>query len=147
MFIVLETPTSGLHVRAFNNAVQFIAEWQRVYAEGEPSPAPIELRIVGPTFSGSVPMMTSALAALVKPLSIASLVVVSGSATDDGNAEKFDALCRAGRPQLVNCSYGSAMHSNHDTAFGLLRYLDHVSPSWLPAGVGLRGLRGGPRRR
>ncbi|HXI27694.1 MAG TPA: hypothetical protein VNG89_04715 [Vicinamibacterales bacterium] len=70
--LVSETPTSGIHQDAFRRAVRIQDAWQR--AGGR-----LEVRVMGPTFSGSVPSLKNALARLdPQP---ASIRIVSGAAT------------------------------------------------------------------
>jgi hypothetical protein len=140
VLIALETATSGLHVAAFENAARFILLWQeRTDKALKKDPAGVfrELRIVGPTFSGSVDFMVGSLLRLAntepRPQ---SLRVISGSATADSNPAKLKSLC--GRlSELQDCSYATAMHSNGETVSRLCTFLSGMNPSWVPRRVGV----------
>ena len=127
----LETATSGLHVSAFDSAARFIADWQRAQ-HAEP-----ELRIMGPTFSGSMHVMVDSLSRLSAEACIRQVHVVSGSATRDENAADFAGFCHRANLGDDACTYASAMHPNRQTLYGLYRQLQRMHPSWLPGRVAL----------
>ena len=99
VLIVGETPTAGVHVTQFENAVEFIKEttgvvdlgsgkdWRK-NASQEPG-----LRIVGPMFSGSMPSLTKVLkcGGFAKPKPCYPLVSIhSGSVSSRDDILKFD---------------------------------------------------------
>jgi hypothetical protein len=133
VLIALETATSGLHTRAFENAGRFIAQWQRLTND-----ALKELRVVGPTFSGSVDFMTASLARLTADARFDRLRVISGSATGDSNSSKFRTLCIGlADPLRAHCSYASAMHTTWATMNRLYEFFIRMNPSWYPGRVAI----------
>ena len=143
VLITLETATSGLHVAAFENAARFILRWKERSDStlgADPKNVYRELRIVGPTFSGSVDFMVASLHRIAETERPQSIRVISGSATANENPAKFRTLCNAlnGRKDWKgDCSYASAMHSNWTTVRRLCEFLRGMNPSWVPGRVGI----------
>ena len=84
VFVVPETPTAGVHLPAFNAALDTIAQWSRTDA------APDEpVLVLGPYFSGG---SHSIARALVNVRRKADVRIISGSATKDDNTQVFGEL-------------------------------------------------------
>lgn len=80
LFLVGETPTSGIHKVAFQNALQQIGELAGWSRSGDQKPV-AALRIVGPTFSGSADSLAILLNAWINEYVAPPIVrIVSGSA-------------------------------------------------------------------
>ena len=90
VFVVSETPTNGIHERAFLKAADYIIKWQRV-AWPRPGPAGsgerYTLRVLGPNYSGASPSLRRALDTLLAahrdpPVNVR---ILSGTATGSTN--------------------------------------------------------------
>lgn len=88
VFLVGETPTSGVNKTAFVNAAEFIL----ARAPNQP------LRVLGPRFSGSVDSYKIALNALERNAGYAGATLISGSATRAANKEDFDLISTLEKP-------------------------------------------------
>ncbi|QDU60317.1 hypothetical protein Pan216_11560 [Planctomycetes bacterium Pan216] len=93
VFLVGESPTIGIHKKAFQRAVDLICRWQEFEADNkllgikspeEPLPPPF-LRVVGPTFSGSADSLAIAIRSIRERFDVKkdrpNFRVISGSAT------------------------------------------------------------------
>ncbi len=89
IFRVGETPTSGVSKTALFNAARFI------YAR---SAEPVELKILGPRFSGSVPSYRRALEGLLSDPKYGGVHFVTGSATREDNHADLKSLALSGKP-------------------------------------------------
>jgi hypothetical protein len=79
VFLVFETATGGVHQVAFRRAVWTIAQWCECAAA---------VRVIGPTFSGSIQSLGRAIAQARADLErILSYRIVTGAATSGQNAE------------------------------------------------------------
>ncbi len=104
LFLVGETPTSGIHKTAFRNALnQFAAlpDWLVEKPEGQPIP---KIRLLGPTFSGSASSLAIALKSwmdlfLATKKHRPEVRIISGSATA---IDKEEFLSRVGSSGEVN---------------------------------------------
>ena len=61
VLVALETPTAGLHTRAFRSALALNAEWRRQTETAQASEKPEPLRILGPAFSGTATSLKATL--------------------------------------------------------------------------------------
>lgn len=124
VLLALETPTSGVHRTALRNAIRFIREWNRCAAADAPDQ---ELRVLGPTFSGS----SLSVALTLRDLGAQDLAaftnirVMSGSATADENASVFRAIA----PR--NTSFQAALPPTSETRRIMADYLGRMNPDWL----------------
>jgi hypothetical protein len=120
-FLVFETPTQGIHLDAFRQAVVFADRWRN----GQPG----TLKILGPTFSGTsrslrIGLTNAARGGLLKN---ADVQVVSGSATSPSNKAIIEGTGEggggsAGGPQ-VKVSYAATVLSSQDLLFGIVQHL------------------------
>jgi hypothetical protein len=88
--LVFETPTAGVHVRALAKAVRLAARWyeseQTADRCGAGNGEDVScIRILGPTFSGTVESMAHAIDMAKSALGKQQVWIVSGSATDPSN--------------------------------------------------------------
>ena len=88
LFLVFETATSGVHQEAFRQAVWTLAQWT------EDQVTPPEVRVVGPTFSGSIPSLGRAMESIRSSLPHPNIRyrVVTGSATNAGNRAQLASI-------------------------------------------------------
>jgi len=89
VFLVGETPTSGVSKTALDRAARFILAR---------SAQPATLRILGPRFSGSVPSYRRAIEQLFLEPRYAGVRFVTGSATNAENRGNLEALGLGGKP-------------------------------------------------
>jgi hypothetical protein len=92
VLITPETPTFGIHKRAFLASVALAAAWGRAEpSDGAPFDHP--LLILGPSFSGSTPSLMLALDAAARREAAGPpfprVRIISGSATNAGNQERL----------------------------------------------------------
>jgi hypothetical protein len=136
-FLVFETPTQGVHLGAFREAVRFVHEWNRavkLVAEklgkksaekpGEESP----LKILGPTFSGSSPSLRIALRDAERRKLLPSRVrVISGSATNPDNKPIIENAVPVedGAPKRV--TFEATVLSSHAMLEGVVEHLKKLS--------------------
>ena len=91
VLLVTETPTAGLHQQAFDRAVRVVHDW-------DPDRSPI--RIVGPSFSGTVPSLVSAMRQAQSDMGI-TFNVMTGVATAPDNRRQIEA---------TGASFGATIH-------------------------------------
>lgn len=121
-FLVFETPTQGVHIAAFREAVRFIRQWHG--DDGTP------LKILGPTFSGTSPSLRIALRdAEQKTLLPTRVRVISGSATSPNNKPIIEDAVAPGRVE-----YAATVLSNRDMLEGVIDHLQKLDPE-LPRGL------------
>jgi hypothetical protein len=111
VLLVFETPTEGLHLGAFKKAVAFLQSW--------PPTANRELKVLGPTFSGTSPSLRVAL----QQTDVSALVanagarVVTGTATSPSNKS----LIESANPDHVR--FSALVTSNQDMLLAAVRRL------------------------
>jgi hypothetical protein len=120
VLLVLETPTTGVHRKSLANAIDFIYRWS---STKDPN-APSTLRIVAPTFSGSIPSL--ALELKPWPRFFSSVSVVTGSAMADVNP----AIVAAIAPGI---KYEAAVQPTSAEMNALSGALGRMNPGW-PSG-------------
>ena len=101
VLLVLETPTAGPHPRALANAIGLQRELDRVrQAPSRPS-LPLDLQILGPTFSGSIDPLIAVLddEHVLSPLRV---YVTTGSANATDNPRKMQRTFIASYRQFVS---------------------------------------------
>ena len=81
--LVFETPTAGIHQEAFAEAVRIASRWDETAT----------LRVLGPTFSGAIASLSSAMAAFPD----ARFRIVTGSATNPQNVS----IRRGSKPRVT----------------------------------------------
>ncbi len=86
VFLVYETATAGVHQEALGHAVATTLRWERLQQ------AAPEVRLLGPTYSGSVSSIRRVLAAHVGGGSDARVRIVSGGATSAGNRAALEGV-------------------------------------------------------
>jgi hypothetical protein len=131
VFIVAETPTSGIHEQAFLTAAGIVAAW---HAEDG-----YALRVLGPTFSGSAPSLRRAIQTFldVAPRRPATVRVLSGTATRRANQglltfqwpEKDDV--RSARvPAPVQVSFAATVRADDVMLHTLHDHLAEINEQW-----------------
>jgi hypothetical protein len=75
VFLVYETATGGVHQEALAHAIATSSDWQKLQGRAEP------VRVLGPTYSGSIASIRRVLAEQVRRDSTLVMRVVSGGAT------------------------------------------------------------------
>lgn len=117
-FLVFETPTQGVHLEAFREAIRFVNAWSPEKSS--------TLKILGPTFSGTSPSLRIALRDAEHQGLLPSRVrVISGSATSPGNEALIeDAVVEPGRV----VEYAATVLSNRDMLQGVLDHLQKLNP-------------------
>ena len=100
VFVAGETPTSGVQKAALLKAVQYMG------ALGGNSGGSKQIRILGPTFSGSLEPLKADLAVLLKRDSTLSFHVVSGTASN------YDAITEFKNPPRADTHYESAVEND-----------------------------------
>jgi hypothetical protein len=88
VFVVGEEPTSGVHKRQFENAAQWIKKLQQ-RPPGGSSPPEHPVKILGPTFSGSLPSLADLLAEHEIDAGGKDLSIYSGGITSDAMVRWF----------------------------------------------------------
>jgi hypothetical protein len=116
VLLVGETPTKGVHKKALRNTIEF----SKPVTESGP------IRIIGPTYSGSVTSLRSVLADLETTENY-SFDLVSGTATNPNNESLLttplaDSQAKAGIP----VKYRSTSAGDDDTRKALRHYLDNT---------------------
>ena len=88
LFLVFETATSGVHQEAFRQAIWTLAHWMEDHV------TPPEVRVVGPTFSGSIPSLGRAMESIRSALPNPNIRyrVITGSATNAGNRAQLASI-------------------------------------------------------
>ena len=115
-FLVFETPTQGVHLEAFREALRFINAW----SPDKTSP----LKILGPTFSGTSPSLRIALRdADQQGLLPLRVRVISGSATSVNNKPIIEDAVGPGRVE-----YAATVLSNRDMLQGVVEHLQKLGP-------------------
>jgi hypothetical protein len=94
LFLVPETPVAGIHAAPFVSAIEFARDWMPVHTAAAGG-AGADIRILGPSFSGSTPSMVRALRdahdlLLTRTPTSTSVTIISGGATVDKNRELFE---------------------------------------------------------
>jgi len=120
VLLVLETPTSGVHRVALQNAIRFIRSWNRYV-----STKPRRLLVLGPTFSGSALSMANTLGDKNDGFAgdFQSISVVSGSATADENLETFKSFA-------PNVEYSATVQPTSKIRNAMAAFLQGMNPSW-----------------
>lgn len=127
LLLVTETPTQGLHERAFLEAVRLIDAWQT---------APFELRVLGPGFSGTSDSLRGAIARAVNESSrhITGVHVLSGTATSRPNAERLNVdlapTSRMTKAGLVPVRYEATVRADDAMLHALHDHLIEINPAW-----------------
>jgi hypothetical protein len=112
VFLVGETPTSGVEVRPFNSALQGI---NSLSGKKIPGSSPPRIDIVGPNFSGSLQQLIPVIEAVAGDF---QLKFVSGMVTSEQEIIAFrEALCRNGsdRAAFRDCSRHGSLDVVVDT--------------------------------
>ena len=132
VFLAFETATSGIHALGLRRAIWMAADWS--YWQCRRSGArcdSAEIRILGPTFSGSIVSLGNAINAVTthfgQPLTYR---IVSGSATGAHNQSLIGRVAAAGIPpgRLRGLTYRTTVLSDGDLFPVLDRYLStHLS--------------------
>jgi hypothetical protein len=84
VLVVGETPTGGLHKKQFQNALDMVRQIRATIQGEEP------LRILGPTFSGSLESLQRELPEATKLLPFSEAYIYSGTATDAASMHAFE---------------------------------------------------------
>jgi len=96
VFIVAELPTGGINQAQFENAVAWIQQLGGLPAKGQ-------LKILGPTFSGSLPSLSRAIHSSKLELLETSFVISSGTVSSEKSIDWFNKqLTRADSFQTAN---------------------------------------------
>jgi hypothetical protein len=111
LLLVFETPTNGVHQVAFQRAARTAFAW---------NPA-ADVRVLGPTYSGSIPSLGRA---MVSSGVHAPYRVVTGSATSPRNRERLQAIVGAGAS-----TYRSTVLTDDDLQSAMFSFLDERFPS------------------
>ena len=117
VLLVLETPTTGVHRKSLANAIDFIYRWSSTKNPDTPA----TLRVVAPTFSGSIPSL--ALELKHWPGSPSAVSLVTGSAMADANP----AIVAAIAPGI---KYEAAVQPTLAEMGALGRTLGRMNPDW-----------------
>jgi hypothetical protein len=134
LFLVGETPTSGIHRLAFQNTlwqIEHLAGWAETKTQ-PPSPEDLNkspLRIVGPTFSGSAVSLAMGLNSWLCEYTASpppEVKVVSGSATA---IKKQDFLKMVGQPGV---SFHSTVVTDEEARKAFIKYLSGADSKITP---------------
>jgi hypothetical protein len=129
IFVVGETPTAGIHIPAFYDALDQIAAWDET--SSRPADQGATVAILGPTFSGASDSLRRAMlrwhsitrsrAFGNRPL---TFKVISGSATADSNKKTLSYVesPAAGSP-LCEITFSATVNSDSSTVHRLLQFL------------------------
>ncbi len=130
VFLIGETPTAGIHQKAFLAAAGTICEWSRAAKTNAIAGAGADgtLLVLGPTFSGSALSLRSAIKAFTQKGAACApgrVRIVSGTATNPDNLPllTFD-----------NTSFAATVHTDDDLLAALYRYLVRLNPGWANEG-------------
>lgn len=136
VLIVAETPTFGVHRRAFMTAVELFAAWRaaaagstacRAVISSTCSNEPSTLKILGPFFSGTTASLAQELRTLAgrslagKP---AEVRVLTGSASNLRNRD--DLAVANGMP----VTFGATVADNRQVRLALATFLERLNPDW-----------------
>ena len=153
LYVVGETPTSGIHKAALTTALNEIAWFCGFQPNGDSRPRWLKgkadcenIRVIGPTFSGSAQSLDLALSTWMSSLGelpVASVNMISGSATavqpwyDFLNLQRiFDKERLKGRSTRTFAFH--SMQASSRTSFNfLLRYIKDVQPCGMRRRVAL----------
>ncbi len=118
VLLVLETPTGGIHRPAMLNALKFINRWGEDTA---PDRRAQDIKIIGPTFSGS----TLSLAKVLQTSGIeeSRFHIISGSATADDNACVVERI-------VPGASYHTTVQTTERELALLETTLESINPQW-----------------
>ena len=134
VYVVGETPTTGVHKKALEAALQEF-QWFCSATEGSnhrvpnaypkpTTPACERLDVMGPSFTGSVPSLEFTLRSWLGVATKPSVRIISGSATSVATDESF--LLRRNRVQL---QFSATTAHDSVTTKQLLDYLHRIEPS------------------
>jgi hypothetical protein len=113
VFLVGETPTLGVNLTQFESATNYVRE---VLKASSQTTTP-ETRILGPSFSGSIPALSEMLRRLIKQKACCFEIITSSATDHDLLSHLENAVRGAGTVQSVV----------HDDAAALERFLDYAN--------------------
>ena len=119
LFLIPETPVAGIHQEPFSHAIQFVDDWMN-----HDSAAPVPIRILGPTFSGSTPSIVRGLVNFDDApwrKTGRDVRIVSGSASNDTNRGRFEDKTLGLKRTSIR--FQATMHSNSAVSAGMLEFL------------------------
>jgi hypothetical protein len=133
VLLIGESPTMGIDKEQFANAMKLIGK-----INGKATNVPVP--VLGPTFSGSVPSLGSALGDPSSGASVTKYRVITGSATGVDNKQKLEIYgCPACTPEQMEhgrITYEAAIEDDSVAFSSFMAYLD---PDFRDPGV--KGLR------
>lgn len=144
VLLATETPTYGLHSEAFLHAGQFAATWQATFQAGQPDRVeltdgarPSVLRVLGPTYSGSISSLRRLLRDMVARSLFDEIEVVSGSANLDSNQEALEFPVNVSSKKV---SFRTTVTPSGQLVHALNEYLRALNKDW-GSGKGVAFLR------
>ena len=104
VLLAFETATGGVHPIALRRALLTVAQWSAECRKSDravemPCTGPVatdDIRILGPTFSGSIPSIGAAIDAVIADGTTPHFTIVSGAATSDINRQLLETPERNG---------------------------------------------------
>jgi hypothetical protein len=118
VLLVPETPTAGVHQAALRNSLRFIRDWNACSGVG-----PRALRVLGPTFSGSIVSLASVLREPTVKDSFTARLVITGSANADENVQQM-ATFSGGAIYLAAIQRSSVLKAR------MADFLKWMNPDW-----------------
>ena len=116
MLIVAETPTIGIQKGALRNAIRFVHEWDK-------RPSFQELKLLGPTFSGSAFSLRQVLDECARDAYCPNVQIITGSANADENESAIVG-------PAAHRSFAATTHHFSMMLDALKSYLGQISPQW-----------------
>jgi hypothetical protein len=124
VLLATETPTSGIHERAFVAAARLVTSWEAPNRSRVPW-----LRVLGPTFSGSIPTLRRAIGTAASEQvqsSVRVARVVSGSANANDNRD----ILTAQRGTAGTITFDSTVTPSGEVIDALKAYLKRMNANW-----------------
>jgi hypothetical protein len=124
LFLVGETPTTGIHKDAFSNALDQIVRLHEAGIATAAEDGSMNVRVLGPTFSGSATSLALSLKEFFdkkEQTARARVQIISGSATA---INKNDILCLTGNYQKV--TFNTTVPSDTDVRTAFIKYLADI---------------------
>jgi hypothetical protein len=125
LFLVGETPTTGIHKDAFNNALDQIMRLHEAGIAQSSEDGSWKIRVLGPSFSGSATSLSLSIKELFnnqrERSSRVKMQIISGSATA---INKNDILCLTGNNP--NVTFNTTVPLDTDVQKAFIKYLKNI---------------------
>ncbi|MCI0337396.1 MAG: hypothetical protein L0226_07465, partial [Acidobacteria bacterium] len=123
LFLVGETPTTGIHKTAFNNAFEQIKMLSGIRTVRQPDAGELKIRVLGPTFSGSSISLALSIRSWFEQLNKTKpkVQIISGSATA---IDKHDFMSQFGDcDNIPNITFNATVPLDNQARRAFIDYL------------------------